>query len=156
MYIALCLVWLKLQPLPSVSALFDLSFLDFSRNRLAVHSLPPGGTSGLLRCSCFGMMRLAAMNFCQAARHCSRSIFVVLILYVWELLWVLKLIHIAFIGYLVGLKSVEIRGNGKVLGILVHELNQVIQEGKDRAAYMNWIKGRKLVNYICIVIAWRI
>jgi len=47
------------------------------------------------------------------------------------------LIHIAFIGYLVGLKSVEIRGNGKVLGILVHELNQVIQEGKDQAAYMN-------------------
>jgi len=31
-------------------------------------------------------------------------------LFVWESLWVLKLICIAFIGYLVGLKSIEIRG----------------------------------------------
>jgi len=45
-------------------------FLEFSRNRLAVHPVPPGGSSGLLCCSCFGMIRLAAMNSCQAARHC--------------------------------------------------------------------------------------
>jgi len=54
-----------------------LEFLDFSRNRLVVHPLPPGGTSGLLCFSCFGMNHLAAMNFCQAARHYSHSIFVV-------------------------------------------------------------------------------
>jgi len=28
-------------------------------------------------------------------------------------------------------------GYGKVLGILVHELNRVIQEGTNREAYMN-------------------
>ena len=76
------------------------------------------------------------------------------ILYVWEPLWVLKLIHIAFIGYLVDLKSVEIWGGGGVLGILGHELSQVILEGKDRVVYMDWFRGRKLVDYICIVIAW--
>ena len=42
---------------------------------------PPGGIIPIARrhisdrrCSCFGMNRLAAMKFCQAARHGSRSV----------------------------------------------------------------------------------
>ncbi|QCE01180.1 hypothetical protein DEO72_LG7g2474 [Vigna unguiculata] len=74
---------------------------EIRRNRLAVHPVPPGGSSGLLCCSCFGMIRLAAMNFCQAARHCSRSIFV-------------------------NCDILKFGGGGGVLGILGHELNQVL------------------------------
>jgi len=58
----------------SVCALFHRSFWVFPRNRLAVQSLPPGGTSVMSFCSCFGLNRLAAMNPCQAARLRSRSL----------------------------------------------------------------------------------
>ena len=130
-----------------------LEFLDFSRNRLAVHPLPPGGTSGLLCCSYFGMIRLAAMNFCQVVRHCSCSILVVFDAICMGIIMGSEIDLYSFYWIPCWSKINWNSGYGKVLGILVHELNRVIQEGTDREAYMNWIKGRKLVNYICIVIS---
>jgi len=53
---------------PSVFCTVRLGFWVFPRNRLAVWSLPPGGSSGMSVCSCFGLSRLAAMSSCLAAR----------------------------------------------------------------------------------------
>ncbi|QCE03296.1 hypothetical protein DEO72_LG8g1320 [Vigna unguiculata] len=46
-------------------------FSKDSRNRLAAQSLPPGGISKMGVVLDFGLNRLAAMNICQAAQHCS-------------------------------------------------------------------------------------
>jgi len=58
----------------TISALFyctvALEFLDFSRNRLAVHPLPPGDTSVCCAVLVLVMNRLAVMSFCPTVRHC--------------------------------------------------------------------------------------
>jgi len=43
------------------------------RNRLAARTEPPGGITNFASVLEFGMNCLAAMNICQAARHCLRS-----------------------------------------------------------------------------------
>jgi len=60
--------WLiEIACLPFDSALFDRVSGFFPRNRLAVQALPPGGSSVMSDCFYFGLNRLAAMSFCQAA-----------------------------------------------------------------------------------------
>jgi len=52
-----------------------LGFLDFSQKPLAAQPLPLGGTLNVGFVLGSRMNRLAAMNICQAARHCLRFSF---------------------------------------------------------------------------------
>jgi len=137
----------------SVCALFYRGFWVFPRNCLAVQSLPPGGTSVMSFCSCFGLNRLTAMNSCQAARLRSRSLlmFVAIRASAYVFLW---LMWRGFIGHLPGLKWITQLRNEKGWGMIMCELIWVAHEGEYRATFMKRIEGRKLVSDAGMVVSW--